>query len=218
MKAGLLQSEITVASGPRPKQIEEHQEVKSLKSFIDMHLIKAQEADATLEKVEEVPIRSQKIQSGIFRVPPSLLAQENKVIKDFKDEVLVPEPAMRKVATRKVAVVQELASSKKESDNSHSSNSSLDTDATWETKSMYSRYETYDVFHDGEVEKNVCELPASHLKVKEEHSASVEMTCVNRPVEQSYLVSRNGESLLEEEIWFDYASDLIAEQVFENDL
>ncbi|KAI5082575.1 hypothetical protein GOP47_0002318 [Adiantum capillus-veneris] len=58
MDAGLLQSILAVASGPRPKQIEEHQKVKD--HFLDMHLIKAHETDARLEEVEEVPTRSQK--------------------------------------------------------------------------------------------------------------------------------------------------------------
>ncbi|KAI5056037.1 hypothetical protein GOP47_0029558 [Adiantum capillus-veneris] len=62
---------------------------------------------------------------------------------------------------------------------------------------------------------NVCELPASQLKVKEKYSVS---PCVNLPVEQPYLVSCDGESLLEEEVWFDCASDLIEEQALENDL
>ncbi|KAI5070822.1 hypothetical protein GOP47_0015165 [Adiantum capillus-veneris] len=44
------------------------------------------------------------------------------------------------------------------------------------------------------------------------------MPCVNRPVEQPYLVSHDGESLLEEEAWFDCTFDLIEEQVFEDDL
>ncbi|KAI5067737.1 hypothetical protein GOP47_0018265 [Adiantum capillus-veneris] len=44
------------------------------------------------------------------------------------------------------------------------------------------------------------------------------MPCVNRPVEQPSLVSYDGDSLLAEEVWFDCASDLIEEQVFEDDL
>ncbi|KAI5080237.1 hypothetical protein GOP47_0005716 [Adiantum capillus-veneris] len=116
------------------------------------------------------------------------------------------------------AKVQEPAISEEEYDSSHSSSSSLDTDSMWETESISFRYESYDVFHVDEVEQDVYELPTSHLKVKEEHSARVEMPCVNRPVKQPYLVSRDGESLLEEEVWFHCASDLIEEQVFEDDL
>ncbi|KAI5061724.1 hypothetical protein GOP47_0024229 [Adiantum capillus-veneris] len=178
-----------------------------------MNVIKAREVDARVEEVEQVPTRSQRIQRGIFKVPPNLLAQKDEVIEDLKEEVLVPE-----LATRKVAVIQELASSKEGSDSSHSSSSSLDIDATWEKESMYSRYETYDVFYVDEVINNVCELHASHLKVKEGPSASVERPCVNQPVEQPSLMSCDGESLLEEEVWFDCASDLVEEQVFEDGL
>ncbi|KAI5066720.1 hypothetical protein GOP47_0019344 [Adiantum capillus-veneris] len=83
---------------------------------------------------------------------------------------------------------------------------------------MSSRYETYDVFGVDEVGKSVCELPANHLKVEEKHSVDVEMPCVNLPVEQPYQISCDGESLLEAEIWFDCASNVIEEQVFEDDL
>ncbi|KAI5062720.1 hypothetical protein GOP47_0023259 [Adiantum capillus-veneris] len=58
-------------------------------------------------------------------------------------------------------------------------------------------------------------LPISPLKVKEKYSV---VPCVNLPVEQSYQMSRDGESLLEEEVWFDCTSDLIEEQFFEDDL
>ncbi|KAI5064636.1 hypothetical protein GOP47_0021306 [Adiantum capillus-veneris] len=116
---------------------------------------------------------------------------------------------------RKAVVVQELASSKEESDSSHSSSSALDTDATWETESRSSRYETYDVFLVDERMNNVCELPANHLKVKEKYSVT---PCVDLPVEQPSLVSYDGESLLEDEVWLDCASSLVEEQVFEDDL
>ncbi|KAI5064603.1 hypothetical protein GOP47_0021273 [Adiantum capillus-veneris] len=212
METGLLQLAVTVASGSKSKQMKEHQEVKPL-SFLDMHLIKARKEDARVEELEEVPTRAQKVQRGIFRVPPSLLPQEDEVVKDLKEEVSVLE-----LATRKVVMVQELASSKEESDSSHSSNSSLDTDAIWEIISLPSRYETYDVFYVDEVMNNVCELSASHLKVEDKHSACVEMSCVNLPVEQPYQMSCDGESLLEEEVWFDCASQLIEEQVLEDDL
>ncbi|KAI5064515.1 hypothetical protein GOP47_0021185 [Adiantum capillus-veneris] len=88
----------------------------------------------------------------------------------------------------------------------------------WETESRSSRYETYDVFYVNEVENSVCELSVSHLEVEETHSSSVEIPCVNLPVEQPSLVSCDGESLLEEEVWLDCASDLIEEHVFEDDL
>ncbi|KAI5081378.1 hypothetical protein GOP47_0004561 [Adiantum capillus-veneris] len=183
MEAGLLQSTITVASGPRPKQIEEHQKVKA--HFLDMHLIKEHEADARLEKVEEVPIRSQKIWRGIFRVPPSLLPQEDEVIEDRKEEVLALEPA-----TRQTTKVREPVRLEEESESSHSSTRSLDMDATWETESRSSRYEIYDVFHVDEVEKYVCELPASQLNVEEKYSVA---PCVNLRVEQPYQMSCDGE-------------------------
>ncbi|KAI5055367.1 hypothetical protein GOP47_0030512 [Adiantum capillus-veneris] len=175
-----------------------------------MNVIKVREADSRLEEVEEVLIRSQKIHRCIFRVPPSLLAQEDKVIEDLKEEVSVLDPT-----TRLTTKVQEPARSEEESDNSHSSSSSLDTDSMWETISMSSRYETYDVFHVDEVEKDVYKLPVSPLKVEEKYSV---VRCVNQPVEQPSLVSSDGESLLEKEVWFDCASDLIKEQVFEDDL
>ncbi|KAI5082503.1 hypothetical protein GOP47_0002246 [Adiantum capillus-veneris] len=177
MEAGLLQSAITVASGPKPRQIDEHQEVKA-RIFIDMNVIEAREVDARLEEIEEVPTRAQEVQRGIFRVPPSLLPQEREVVESLKEEVSVVEPA-----TRLTAKVQELASSEEEFESSQSSSSALDTDATWEMESMSSRYETYDVFHEDKVENNVCKLPASHLKVEKNHSAGVEMSCVHRPVE-----------------------------------
>ncbi|KAI5081335.1 hypothetical protein GOP47_0004518 [Adiantum capillus-veneris] len=134
------------------------------------------------------------------------------MIKDPEENVLVPEPA-----TRKVAKMQELESSKKESKISQISSRSLDTDSTWETESISSRYETYDVFHVDEVMNNVYEFPISQLKVKEKHSASLEMLCVNLPVEQPSLVSCGGKSLLEE-VWFDCESNLIEEQVSKDDL
>ncbi|KAI5056107.1 hypothetical protein GOP47_0029628 [Adiantum capillus-veneris] len=198
-----------VASGRKPKPINECQEVKA-PFFVDMHVIKACEDDARVEEVEEVPTRAQKVQRGIFRVPPSLLPQKSEVVKVFQEEVPIPEPT-----TRLTVVVQELARSKEESDSSHSSSSALDTDATWETESRSSRYETYDVFHVNEVKKNLCELPASQLKVEEEYSVSL---CLNLPVEQPYQMSCDGGSLLEEEMWFDGVSDLIEEQVSEDDL
>ncbi|KAI5082447.1 hypothetical protein GOP47_0002190 [Adiantum capillus-veneris] len=85
----------------------------------------------------------------------------------------------------------------------------------WETESISSRYETYDAFHVDQVEKDVYKLPASHLKVEEKYSVA---PCGSRPVKQPSLLSRDGESLLEEEAWFDCASDLIEEHVFEDDL
>ncbi|KAI5065670.1 hypothetical protein GOP47_0020365 [Adiantum capillus-veneris] len=141
-----------------------------------MHLIKAHEDDARLEQVEEVSIRSQRIQRGIFRVPNNLLSEKSEVVKVFQEEVSVPEPA-----TRKVAVVQELTSAKEEVNSSQSSSSAaraLDIDSMWEMESMSSRYDTYDVFHVDEVENSVCELPTSHLKVEEKRSRDVEMSCV----------------------------------------
>ncbi|KAI5059654.1 hypothetical protein GOP47_0025973 [Adiantum capillus-veneris] len=209
MEAGLLQPAITIARGTKPKQIDEHQEVKA-PFFVDMNVIKSREADARLEELDEVPTRAQKVQRDIFMVPPSLLPQESEVVKGLEEEVSFPEPA-----TRLTAVVQELTSAKEESDSSQSSSSVLDTDSMWETESRSSRYETYDVFHVDEVENNVCELPASQLKVEEQYSVT---PCVNLPVEQSSLVSCDGESLLEEEVWFDGVLDLIEEQVFEDDL
>ncbi|KAI5069745.1 hypothetical protein GOP47_0016046 [Adiantum capillus-veneris] len=134
-EARLLQSAIMVASGPRPKHIDEHQEVKDPFLF-DMNVIKAREEDARVEEVEKFPTRSQRVQQGIFRVPPSLLLQEDEGTKVLEDEVLVLDPT-----TRKVAMVQESARSEEESDSSHSSSRSLDTDATWETESRFSRYE-----------------------------------------------------------------------------
>ncbi|KAI5057846.1 hypothetical protein GOP47_0027861 [Adiantum capillus-veneris] len=208
MEAGLLQLAITTATRPKPKQIEEHQKIKA--HFLDMHLIKAHEANARLEEVEEVPTRAQKVQRGIFRVPHSLLAQESEVVKDLKEEVAVLEPA-----TRLTAMVQELTSAKEESDSSQSSSSVLDTDSMLETEFRSSRYETYDVFHVDEVENNVCEWPASQLNIEEQYSVT---PSVNLPVEQPSLVSCDGESLLEEEVWFDGVLDLIEEQVFEDDL
>ncbi|KAI5075833.1 hypothetical protein GOP47_0009909 [Adiantum capillus-veneris] len=208
MEAGLLQSAVTVASGPRPKQIDEHQKVKA--HFLDMHLIKAHEADARVDEVEQVPTRSQKIQRGIFRVPPSLLAQEDEVTKGLEEEVLVLEPT-----TRLTANVQESARSEEDTESSQRSSSDLDKDSMWETESMSSRYETYDFFHVDEVEQDVYGSPASQLKVEEKYSVS---PCVNLPVEQPYQMSCDGESLLEEEVWFDCASDLIEEQALENDL
>ncbi|KAI5060660.1 hypothetical protein GOP47_0025080 [Adiantum capillus-veneris] len=142
MEAGLLQSVITVASGPKPKQVDEHQEVKA-PFFVDMNVIKACEVDARIEEVEEMPTKAQQVQRGIFRVPPGLLPQESKVVKVFKEEVSVLEPL------------------KEESNSYHSSNNSLDTDATWETESMSSRYETYDIFHVDEVMNSGCESPTS---------------------------------------------------------
>ncbi|KAI5074958.1 hypothetical protein GOP47_0010919 [Adiantum capillus-veneris] len=209
MEAGLLQAAITVVGGPRPKQIDEHQEVKA-PFFVDMNVIRARDVDATLEEVEEVPTTAQQVERGIFRVPPSLLPQESEVLKVFEEEVSLPEPT-----TRKEAVVQELASSKEESGSSQSSSSVLDIDSMWETESRSSRYETYDVFHVDEVENSVCELPANHLKVEEKYSVA---PCGNLPVEQPSLMSCDGESLLEEEVCFDCASNLIEEQVFEDDL
>ncbi|KAI5065716.1 hypothetical protein GOP47_0020411 [Adiantum capillus-veneris] len=211
MEAGLLQSTIAAASGPKLKLMDEHQEVKA--PFLDMNLIKACEIDARLAEVEQVPTRSYKIQRGIFRMPPSFLAQEDEVIKGLEEEVSVPEPA-----TGKTVVVQESTSSEEGSESSQSSNNSLDTNATWETKSMSSRYETYDAFHVDEVMKDVYKFPASELKVREKNSASAEMLCVNLLVEQPSLVSCGGESLLAEEVWFDCACDLIEDQVFEDDL
>ncbi|KAI5067611.1 hypothetical protein GOP47_0018139 [Adiantum capillus-veneris] len=76
----------------------------------------------------------------------------------------------------------------------------------------------YDVFHVDETEKDVCKLPAIHLKVEETHSADVEIPCVNLPVEKPCQMSCDGESLLEEEVWLDCASSLVEEQVFEDDL
>ncbi|KAI5072940.1 hypothetical protein GOP47_0013046 [Adiantum capillus-veneris] len=120
-----------------------------------------------LEEVEQVPTRSQKIQRSIFRVPPSLLAiaQEDEVIEYLKEEVSVLEPA-----TRMTAKVQEPPRSEEEFDSSQSSSSALDTTSMWETDSMSSRYETYDVFHVDEVEKDVYELRASQLKVEDKYN------------------------------------------------
>ncbi|KAI5074964.1 hypothetical protein GOP47_0010925 [Adiantum capillus-veneris] len=212
MEAGLLQLAITIARGPKPKKIDEHQEVKD-PFFVDMNVIKARKADARLEELDEVPTRAQQVQRGIFRVPPSLIPQESEVVKVFQEEVPVLEPE-----TRLTAKVQELTSAEEEFDSSQRSSSSLDTDSMWETDSRSSRYETYDVFYVNEVENNVCELPVSHLEVEETHSAGVEMPCVNFSVEQPCQMSCDGDSLLKEEVWFDCVSDLIEEQVFENDL
>ncbi|KAI5082650.1 hypothetical protein GOP47_0002393 [Adiantum capillus-veneris] len=85
----------------------------------------------------------------------------------------------------------------------------------WETESISSRYESYDVFHVDEVEQDVCKLPTTQLKVEEKYSVT---PCVNLPVKQPYPVSHDGESLLEEEVWFDCASDVVEEQVFEDNL
>ncbi|KAI5073842.1 hypothetical protein GOP47_0011855 [Adiantum capillus-veneris] len=141
MEAGLLPSAATVANGPRPRQIDEHQEVKA-PFFINMNVIKAREVDSRVEELEEVTTRAQKGQRGIFRVPPSFLPQESEVVKDLQEEVSVLEPG-----TRKEVDVQEQASSEQGSESSQSSSSNLDTDSMWERESMSSRYETYDGFH-----------------------------------------------------------------------
>ncbi|KAI5062657.1 hypothetical protein GOP47_0023196 [Adiantum capillus-veneris] len=69
MEAGLLQSILAAASGPKPKQIKEHQEVKA-PFFVDMHVIKAREVDARVEELEEVPTKAQQVQRGIFLCHP----------------------------------------------------------------------------------------------------------------------------------------------------
>ncbi|MCO5575348.1 hypothetical protein L7F22_029148 [Adiantum nelumboides] len=150
-----------------------------------MHLIKAHEADARVEEVEQVPTRCQKVQRGIFRVPPSLLPQENEVVKDLKEEVSVLEPT-----TRKVAVVQELASSKEESDSSHNSSSNLDTD------SIHLKVEEK---HSADVE-----MPCVSLPVKQPNLVSrdgVGQPCLGAAYENKAPCNKEGGNLAGDEVF-----------------
>ncbi|KAI5057877.1 hypothetical protein GOP47_0027892 [Adiantum capillus-veneris] len=168
MEVGLLQSAFTEASGPRPKQIEEHHEIKA--PFVDMNVIRAHEANATVEEMEEVPTRAQQVQRGVYRVPPDVLDQ-------------VPS---EKEAGEKTAEVPKSVSFVEKAELCSSYSSALDTDSTWQTESGFSRYETYDVMFVDNL-------------VKEQKVAGKEPICEDQGVGQPSLMPCDGQAMLAEE-------------------
>ncbi|MCO5554075.1 hypothetical protein L7F22_007601 [Adiantum nelumboides] len=148
------------SGGPKPRQIGGFQEVKTCPS-VDMNVIRASRDDGRLEEMPHVPLEPQKLQRGMLRVPLILFAQEDL----SKGTMTSFEGALEQV-NGKVAKVPKAVSFKDEVDILSSCSSILDSDGTWETQSVSSRYDVYDVMNVGEEIAAICEVDEQNTGLK----------------------------------------------------